>query len=127
MSEKKYYYEPPQFGEYTDTSKWDSADWREWAMGPYYLIQTRHYGETRDRLAATDPDFRGFALDEFDLGRKVVTLANTTVDFSLDGADYEIDLTHEHAAELRAIFADYIQVARVVGSQVADAPAPPEA
>jgi hypothetical protein len=119
MSEKKYYYEP---SERADSSTWDSTDWMEYTMGPRYFMVSRDFERTSTHLALTDPDFRGFAIDDLDH----TVLANTTVNFSLDGADYELDLTHEHAAELRAVFADYIQAARVVGSQVADAPAPPE-
>lgn len=36
------------------------------------------------------------------------TDAHETVTFALDGINYEIDLTSEHAAELRAAFAQWI-------------------
>src|SRR5688572_2552378 len=37
-----------------------------------------------------------------------------TVKFGLDGTDYEIDLTNEHAGELRAAVSRYTQAARKV-------------
>lgn len=36
-----------------------------------------------------------------------------TIRFGLDGCTYEIDLSEENAARLRAIFADYVAIARV--------------
>ncbi|WIE70297.1 histone-like nucleoid-structuring protein Lsr2 [Curtobacterium sp. MCLR17_054] len=36
----------------------------------------------------------------------------TTVEFTFDGVDYEIDLTKQHHAKLRAAFAPYITVVR---------------
>jgi|1186.fasta_scaffold171999_1 hypothetical protein len=39
-----------------------------------------------------------------------------TVRFSLDKQDYEIDLTNEHADELREALARYVAVARKTGS-----------
>ena len=39
-----------------------------------------------------------------------------TVRFSLDKQDYEIDLTNEHAEELREALARYVEVARKTGS-----------
>lgn len=39
-----------------------------------------------------------------------------TVRFSLNGASYEIDLTAEHVAELRAAFEPYIAAGRRAGS-----------
>ncbi len=41
--------------------------------------------------------------------------ASETVSFSLDGADYEIDLSDEHATELRAALAPYVEAARKGG------------
>ena len=38
-----------------------------------------------------------------------------TVHFSLDGAAYEIDLTDEHAADLRAALEPYIEAGRRLG------------
>jgi hypothetical protein len=38
--------------------------------------------------------------------------ADGTVRFSVDGADYEIDLTTEHATELRGVLEKYITHAR---------------
>lgn len=42
-----------------------------------------------------------------------------TVLFSLDGAAYEIDLTDDNAAALRAAFAPYLAAARSVSSRAA--------
>lgn len=41
--------------------------------------------------------------------------AQETVTFSLDGANYEIDLNEEHAAALRESFAEWTAKARRVG------------
>jgi hypothetical protein len=41
--------------------------------------------------------------------------AEGTVRFGLDGAEYEIDLSSEHAQELRDALARYVGVARRVG------------
>ena len=38
--------------------------------------------------------------------------ATETVDFSLDGKPYEIDLSSEHARQLRALAAPYVEKAR---------------
>ena len=38
------------------------------------------------------------------------------VSFGLDGTTYEIDLTNEHADELRAALARYVEAARKAGS-----------
>ena|ERR1700712_5926000 len=43
--------------------------------------------------------------------------AEGTVPFSLDGVDYEIDLTEENAEDLREIFAPYIAAARRTGGR----------
>lgn len=43
--------------------------------------------------------------------------ADETVNFSLDGADYEIDLTSEHASELRNALSLYVGYARKVGGR----------
>ena len=40
-----------------------------------------------------------------------------TVRFGLDGKDYELDLTNEHADELRAAFDRYVKAARNVGGR----------
>jgi len=46
--------------------------------------------------------------------------ASETVTFGLDGKEYEIDLSDEHARALRESFADFIPVARrVTGSSSA--------
>ena len=41
--------------------------------------------------------------------------ASETVTFALDGRSFEIDLTREHAAELRAVFAPYVTAGRRTG------------
>ncbi len=40
--------------------------------------------------------------------------ADTTVKFSLDGTDYELDLSDENAGEMRESFAKYVSAARKV-------------
>ena len=45
------------------------------------------------------------------------TDASETVGFALDGVDYEIDLSDEHASELRNAFSLYIGHARRVGGR----------
>lgn len=40
--------------------------------------------------------------------------ATETVEFSLDGIAYEIDLSEHHSKELRDLFDKYVEVARVV-------------
>ena len=45
------------------------------------------------------------------------TEAHETVAFSLDGTSYEIDLTDEHAAELRDAFAPWVGAARRAGGR----------
>lgn len=47
-----------------------------------------------------------------DLDGTVITDAGQTVAFALDGVQYEIDLSNDHAAELRAALAPFITVAR---------------
>src|SRR5262245_9203827 len=46
-----------------------------------------------------------------------------TVLFSLDGVAYEIDLTDDNAAALRAAFAQYVSAARTISAARASAPA----
>ncbi|MBM7807229.1 hypothetical protein JOD57_003066 [Geodermatophilus bullaregiensis] len=41
--------------------------------------------------------------------------ADETVSFSLDGTNYEIDLSEKNAKELRDTFSRYVQAARKVG------------
>lgn len=43
--------------------------------------------------------------------------ATQTVPFALDGVSYEIDLTDEHAEELRAALAKFVDAARRVGGR----------
>jgi len=43
--------------------------------------------------------------------------ADGTVRFSLDGIDYEIDLSAEHSDEMRKALANYIEHARRVGGR----------
>ncbi|QCR44249.1 Lsr2 family protein [Curtobacterium sp. SGAir0471] len=41
----------------------------------------------------------------------------STVTFGFDGSNYEIDLTNDHAEQLREAFADYVAAARKVGGR----------
>ncbi len=51
-------------------------------------------------------------VDDIDEGK-----ADETVQFSLDGVSYEIDLSSKNAAKLRDALAGYVGVARRVGSR----------
>jgi len=51
--------------------------------------------------------------------------ADETVTFGLDGVTYEIDLTTEHATELRDALATWVGHARKVGGRSASAAAKP--
>ena len=51
-------------------------------------------------------------LDDFD-----GTSSATTVDFSFEGVQYEIELSDEHLEEMREYLAPYIDHARKVGSR----------
>ncbi|SDS16335.1 histone-like nucleoid-structuring protein Lsr2 [Paraoerskovia marina] len=53
-------------------------------------------------------------IDDIDSGN-----ADETVTFALDGVSYEIDLSTEHAAELRDSFAQWIANGRKVGGRTA--------
>jgi hypothetical protein len=48
---------------------------------------------------------------------EIVDGAGHTVGFALDGRQYEIDLTNEHAAEMRAALERYVGAARKVGGR----------
>jgi hypothetical protein len=48
---------------------------------------------------------------------EIVDGAGETVRFALDGRQYEIDLTNEHADEMRAALDRYIGAARKVGGR----------
>jgi hypothetical protein len=48
---------------------------------------------------------------------EIVDGAGETVNFALDGRQYEIDLTNEHADELRAALDRYVHTARKVGAR----------
>ncbi|TKV29058.1 Lsr2 family protein [Arthrobacter sp. NamB2] len=50
--------------------------------------------------------------------------AQETVRFSLDGTQYEIDLTQQNADSLRAALADYVDKGRRAGSGRQPAPSP---
>lgn len=50
--------------------------------------------------------------------------AEETVRFSLDGTDYEIDLTKRNAEALRGRFSDYVGKGRKVGSDRVSASSP---
>lgn len=43
--------------------------------------------------------------------------AAETIEFALDGVTYEVDVTEEHAAELRDFLAHYIGVGRRTGGR----------
>jgi hypothetical protein len=55
-------------------------------------------------------------VDDLD-GTEIVDGAGETVRFALDGRQYEIDLTNEHADEMRAALDRYIGAARKVGGR----------
>lgn len=44
--------------------------------------------------------------------------ADETVEFALDGKQYEIDLTSAHASKLRGVLADYVSAARRHSAQL---------
>ncbi|MGY1692311.1 histone-like nucleoid-structuring protein Lsr2 [Geodermatophilus sp. SYSU D01105] len=52
-------------------------------------------------------------LDDLD-GTEIVDGAGRTVRFALDGREYEIDLTNEHADEMAAVLDRYVSAARRV-------------
>lgn len=53
-------------------------------------------------------------IDDID-GTVLDARSGETIHFSLDGTAYEIDLTTEHAAELRAALAPYLSAGRRIG------------
>lgn len=53
--------------------------------------------------------------------------AAETVSFAVDGASYEIDLSAEHAADLRASFAEYIPAARKAAAKASSTKRPRKA
>src|SRR3954452_9566788 len=55
-------------------------------------------------------------VDDLD-GTEIVDGAGETVTFALDGGQYEIDLTNDHADEMRAALDHYVQSARKVGGR----------
>jgi Lsr2 len=54
---------------------------------------------------------------------EIVDGAGETVNFALDGRQYEIDLTNDHANEMRAALDRYVRAARKVGGRRGRAPA----
>jgi hypothetical protein len=48
---------------------------------------------------------------------EIVDGAGETVNFALDGRQYEIDLTNKHADDLRAALDRYVRAARTVGGR----------
>ena len=44
--------------------------------------------------------------------------ADETVEFAIDGKQYEIDLTSAHASKLRGVLADYVSAARRHSAQL---------
>jgi Lsr2 len=55
-------------------------------------------------------------IDDLD-DTEIVDGAGETVHFALDGREYEIDLTNDHADELRAALDRYVRAARKVGGR----------
>jgi hypothetical protein len=55
-------------------------------------------------------------VDDLD-GTEIVDGAGETVTFVLDGGEYEIDLTNDHANEMRGALGRYVRVARKVGGR----------
>ncbi|HLM04328.1 MAG TPA: Lsr2 family protein [Blastococcus sp.] len=55
-------------------------------------------------------------VDDLD-NTQIINGNGQTVRFGLDGKDYELDLTNEHADELRAAFDRYVKAARNVGGR----------
>ena len=53
-------------------------------------------------------------VDDLD-GTELVVGEGETISFSLDGNDYEIDLSNDHARLFRAATQKYVDAARVVG------------
>jgi len=53
--------------------------------------------------------------------------ADETVRFGLDGVQYEIDLSEEHASELRSALAEYVGAARRSNSSKQQRPSAPAA
>ncbi|MGY1697373.1 Lsr2 family protein [Geodermatophilus sp. SYSU D00814] len=52
-------------------------------------------------------------LDDTEIGQD----GGQTVNFALDGRQYEIDLTNDHASEMRATLDRYVRAARKVGGR----------
>ncbi len=50
-----------------------------------------------------------------DLDGKTIESGGETIDFSIDGVEYSIDLRDENAAQFRRLFGNYIRHARRVG------------
>lgn len=59
-------------------------------------------------------------VDDID-GTEIAEGEGETLNFSISGTAYEIDLTTEHAAELRAAFEPYISAGRRVSSSTSSA------
>jgi uncharacterized membrane protein len=55
-------------------------------------------------------------VDDLD-GTEIVDGAGETVTFALDSGQYEIDLTNDHADEMRAALDHYVRSARKVGGR----------
>src|SRR3954447_3815267 len=55
-------------------------------------------------------------VDDLD-GTEIVEGAGGTVSFAVDGREYEIDLTNDHAAEMRAAVDRYVRSAGKVGGR----------
>ena len=60
-------------------------------------------------------------IDDLD-GAELVDGAGETVTFGFDGGQYEIDLTNDHADEMRAALDRYVRAGRKVGGRQRQAP-----
>jgi len=60
-------------------------------------------------------------VDDLD-GTEIVDGAGETVAFAFDGRQYEIDLTNDHADEMRAALDRYLRAGRKVGGRQRHAP-----
>jgi hypothetical protein len=55
-------------------------------------------------------------IDDLD-DTEIVDGVGETITFALDGRQYEIDLTNDHADEMRAVLDRYVRAARKVGGR----------
>lgn len=71
-------------------------------------VFSKSQGELCDRLHAVAQRVETVVVDDLD----GVSLADETVRFAVDGTAYEIDLTAQHAADLRSFLNSYVAAAR---------------